>query len=211
MNTAQGLREHKKQQTRQAISDAATGLFIERGFDRVTIADVAAAAGVAKMTVTNYFPRKEDLVLDLSEDFVAGPARVVAGRAPGTSPVVALRDDYLAAVARRDPVIGFAPEPFARMLAGSPVLLARLREFHDQREAALAEVLVAEWHGAGAGAGDEAAAEDIAPRAEAAQLGAALRLLFTRLLDRVLSGAGVDAVAQVHEAEARRVFALLER
>ncbi|WP_031072774.1 TetR/AcrR family transcriptional regulator [Streptomyces sp. NRRL S-118] len=215
MNTAQGLREQKKQQTRQAISDAATGLFIERGFDRVTIADVAAAAGVAKMTVTNYFPRKEDLVLDLSEDFVAGPARVVAGRAPDTSPVAALRDDYLAAVARRDPVIGFAPEPFARMLAGSPVLLARLREFHDQREAALAEVLVAEWHRAGAVAGDEAAAaaaaEDIAPRAEAAQLGAALRLLFTRLLDRVLSGAGVDAVAQAHEAEARRVFALLER
>jgi AcrR family transcriptional regulator len=211
MSTAQGLREQKKQQTRQAISDAATGLFIERGFDRVTIADVAAAAGVAKMTVTNYFPRKEDLVLDLSEDFVAGPARVVAGRAPGTSPVEALRDDYLAAVARRDPVIGFAPEPFARMLADSPVLLARLREFHDQREAALAEALVAEWDGSEEDAGDAPAVEDIAPRAEAAQLGAALRLLFTRLLDRVLSGAGADAVARAHEAEARRVFALLER
>ncbi|MFD6212210.1 TetR/AcrR family transcriptional regulator, partial [Nocardia salmonicida] len=62
--TRPGLRARKKQQTREQISDRATALFLERGFDRVTIADVAAAADVAKMTVTNYFPRKEDLALD---------------------------------------------------------------------------------------------------------------------------------------------------
>jgi AcrR family transcriptional regulator len=57
-----GLRERKKQETRQAISDIATVMFVQRGFDAVTISQVAEAAGVSKMTVTNYFPRKEDLV-----------------------------------------------------------------------------------------------------------------------------------------------------
>ena len=64
---APGLRERRKQETRQAISDIATQLFADRGFDEVTIAQVADAAGVAKMTVTNYFPRKEDLVFDRAE------------------------------------------------------------------------------------------------------------------------------------------------
>ncbi|BBJ40169.1 hypothetical protein SSPO_028870 [Streptomyces antimycoticus] len=41
----------------------ATGLFLERGFDRVTVAEVAAAAEVSVNTVYNYFPAKEDLVL----------------------------------------------------------------------------------------------------------------------------------------------------
>ncbi|MFF8605264.1 TetR/AcrR family transcriptional regulator [Streptomyces sp. NPDC015346] len=197
--SAQTLREQKKQQTRQAISDAATRLFVERGFDRVTIAEIATAAGVAKMTVTNYYPRKEDLVLDLSEEFVAGAARAVAaGREAGVPAVEALAEDYLAAVERRDPVIGFAPEPFARMLTESPVLLARLREFHEQREAALAAALAVDWPPG-----------DITPLAQAAQLGGALRVLFGRLVERVLSGEGLDAIAVAHEAEARRVFALL--
>ena len=88
-----GLRELKKQQTRQVISDTATRLFMEHGFESVTIAQIATAAQVAKMTVTNYFPRKEDLALDYHETFTAsfGPhrrhplsRRVRAGRpAPG--------------------------------------------------------------------------------------------------------------------------------
>ncbi|MCX4822362.1 TetR/AcrR family transcriptional regulator [Streptomyces sp. NBC_01142] len=217
--SAQPLREQKKKQTRQAISDAATGLFIERGFDRVTIADVAAAAGVAKMTVTNYFPRKEDLVLDLSEAFVSGPARVVAARPAGVSPLEALRDDYLAAVRKQDPVIGFSGEPFARMIVDSPVLLARLREFHEQREAALAEQLGAEAGaraGTGGAWGDPQAPKDaedpegITCRAVAAQLGAALRVLFGCLLERTLTGGSNAEIAAPHEAEARRVFELLE-
>ncbi|MFI6643690.1 TetR/AcrR family transcriptional regulator [Streptomyces sp. NPDC050504] len=208
--SAQTLREQKKQQTRQVISDAATGLFIERGFDRVTIAEVAAAAGVAKMTVTNYFPRKEDLVLDLSEVFVSGPARVVAeGLVGGVSPLVSLREHYLAAVERHDPVIGFSGEPFARMIVESPALLARLRVFHEEREAAVARVLAEAETGAGAGGGG-APSDGITSAAVAAQLGAALRLLFGRLLERTLSGASNAEIAVAHEEEARRVFALLE-
>src|ERR1700712_5361728 len=59
-----GLRERKKRETRQHLSDIATGLFYERGFDAVSVAEVADAAGVSKMTVFNYFPRKEDLFFD---------------------------------------------------------------------------------------------------------------------------------------------------
>ena len=63
MTNEKGLRERKKLATRRAISDIATGLFMERGFDNVTVAEVAEVANVAKMTVFNYFPRKEDLFL----------------------------------------------------------------------------------------------------------------------------------------------------
>ena len=60
----EGLRERKKRETRQHISDVATGLFLERGFDEVRVADVAAAAGVSEKTVYNYFETKEALLLD---------------------------------------------------------------------------------------------------------------------------------------------------
>ncbi|HEX2313700.1 MAG TPA: TetR family transcriptional regulator [Thermomonospora sp.] len=196
-----GLRELKKRQTRQAISDHATRLFIERGFDQVTIADVAAAAQVAKMTVTNYFPRKEDLALDLRDEFVQGLARAVAGRAPGESALAALRREYLDAVRRHDPVIGFSGPAFARMIAGSPALVARLREFHEAREEALAAVL-AEETGA-----DPA---DLRPRVAAAQLGGAHRVLFAETLRRTLEGQDHDTMAAALTRAAEDAFALLE-
>jgi Transcriptional regulator len=59
-----GLRETKKLQTRQAIADSAMGLFVERGFDHVTVGDVARHAGVSEKTVFNYFPTKEDIFFD---------------------------------------------------------------------------------------------------------------------------------------------------
>ncbi|GAA2799461.1 TetR family transcriptional regulator [Kitasatospora sp. CM 4170] len=196
-----GLRESKKRETRQLISDHATRLFIEQGFEPTTIAEIAAAARVAKKTVTNYFPRKEDLALDHHEEFVAGLAGIVAGRAAGESALAALRGAFLSAVERRDPVAGFAPLPFARMIADSPTLLARLRDLHDQRDAALAEVL-AEATGAGP--------DDITPRAVAAQLGGAHRVLFQRIQELTLAGRDAAEVAAVVAEEAPRVFDLLE-
>ena len=83
LGMAPGLRERRKQETRQAISAIATQMFVTRGFDDVTIAQVADAAGVAKMTVTNYFPRKEDLVFDRAEAIERHLADVIAARAPG--------------------------------------------------------------------------------------------------------------------------------
>ncbi|MCP2280341.1 transcriptional regulator, TetR family [Nocardia amikacinitolerans] len=184
--TEQGLRARKKQQTRENISHQATLLFLERGFDKVTIADVAAAADVAKMTVTNYFPRKEDLALDLGEVFVDQLARTVREREPGRSALAALRHAYLTAAAEQDPVVGFSGLEFARMIAESPALLARLREFHEEREAALARTLAAETG---------AAQDDIAPRVAAAQLGGVHRVLFEETMRRTLAGESNDEIA----------------
>ena len=61
---AGGLRERKKRLMRQQLSDTATRMFLERGFDQVRVADVAEACGVSEKTVFNYFPTKESLVLD---------------------------------------------------------------------------------------------------------------------------------------------------
>ncbi|MFD5180860.1 TetR/AcrR family transcriptional regulator [Nocardia sp. NPDC058379] len=201
MTTQQGLRARKKQQTREQISHRATELFLERGFDKVTIADVAAAADVAKMTVTNYFPRKEDLALDLGEVFVEQLAAVVRDRAPGQSALAALRGDYLAAVAAQSQLIGFSGEPFARMITDSPALVARLREFHDERQLALARVL---------GEVTGAAADDITPRVAAAQLVGVQRVLFEEILRRTLDGQSGDEIASAMAEYARIAFDALE-
>ncbi|MBH1935276.1 TetR family transcriptional regulator [Streptomyces sp. AV19] len=196
-----GLRESKKQETRQLISDHATRLFIEHGFESTTIAEIAVAARVAKKTVTNYFPRKEDLAFDHQEEFVASLARVVAGRPAGASALTALERAFLAAVREHNPVAGFAGPEFSRMIADSPTLTARLRDLHDRREEALAETLAA---------ADGAEAGDITPRAAAAQLGAAHRVLFQRIQELTLAGEGNARIADLVADDAERVFGLLE-
>lgn len=87
---AAGLRETKKARTRQAISDVATRLFAEAGFEHVTIAQIAAAADVSAKTVFNYFPAKEDLFFDRAEELARGIEQTIAGRAPGQTVTAAL-------------------------------------------------------------------------------------------------------------------------
>ncbi|RFU43296.1 TetR family transcriptional regulator [Actinomadura logoneensis] len=236
----EGVRARKKRRTRLAISHAATRLFLERGFERVTIAEIAEAAGVAKMTVTNYFPRKEDLALDIHAEFVSWPAATVRGRAPGESALAALRRAYLDAVGRRAAVAGFSGEPFARMLLGSPTLVARIRELHEEREHALAEALdeaqgeepsgtpgegtsEAQGEGAsetpGAGASEAPAAggaqvggdrPGLLPRLAAAQLGGVHRVLFDEALRRTADGRTHEEIAAELTRGAARAFDLLE-
>src|SRR3954467_187608 len=79
----EGLRERKKRQTRDAIAAAAIELFRARGFEAVTVAEVAAAADVSEKTVFNYFPTKEDLVFWNSEDKLAARAESIRDRVPG--------------------------------------------------------------------------------------------------------------------------------
>src|ERR1700756_2224436 len=67
---AEGLRQRKKRLMRQHLSDTATAMFLERGFDGVRVAEVAAACGVSEKTVFNYFPVKEALVMDRLETTV---------------------------------------------------------------------------------------------------------------------------------------------
>src|SRR4029078_10935195 len=85
------LRESKKRETRQRISDVATALFFARGFDAVTVEEGAAAANVSKMTVFNYFARKEDLFLDREGEVTLLWHESLRDRRKGQSPVHALR------------------------------------------------------------------------------------------------------------------------
>src|ERR1700739_563547 len=71
--SAEGLRERKKRLMRQQLSDTATAMFLERGFDAVRVADVARACGVSEKTVFNYFPVKEALVMDRLGTLQGGP------------------------------------------------------------------------------------------------------------------------------------------
>ncbi|MEU3839371.1 TetR/AcrR family transcriptional regulator [Streptomyces sp. NPDC028635] len=196
-----GLRAEKKQETRQLISDHATRLFIDRGFEQTTIAEIAAAARVAKKTVTNYFARKEDLALDHQEEFAASLARTVAARPPGQSALAALRRAFADAVAAQDPVAGFSGQDFARMVADSPTLSTCLRGLHDRREHLLARALA-----------DATGAEpdDITVRAAAGLLGAVHRVLFHRIQELTLAGQPKDRIAETIRGEAARAFALLE-
>ena len=84
---AQGLRERKKRLMRQQLSDTATQMFMERGFDAVRVTEIAEACGVSEKTVFNYFPTKESLILDRWD---ATMAMLRTGLAePGVSPVEA--------------------------------------------------------------------------------------------------------------------------
>jgi AcrR family transcriptional regulator len=194
-----GLRERKKRETRQQISDMATAMFIERGFDAVTISQVAQAAGVAKMTVTNYFPRKEDLVFDRAGAIVSGLAAAIAARAPGESLLTAIRRDYEQAAARADVTLGLSGPEFARMIASSPVLVSRALEMNDQREQALGDAIAA-----------EAGADTIQQRIVAAQLAAVPRVLAAEGWRRSLAGAPREEIAADLAAEAQRAFDQLE-
>jgi AcrR family transcriptional regulator len=125
MTTEMGRRERKKQLTRQAISDLATDLFMARGFDAVTVAEVAAAADVAVQTVFNHFRTKEDLFFDQS-GWWTGPAQAVRDTPTGESVVAALRQHYLTEIRSRYDAGYLATwANFRRTIEGSPALLAR--------------------------------------------------------------------------------------
>ncbi len=84
-------RTRKRLQTRQTISDVATRLFFERGFDNVTIDEIAHAADVGRMTVFNHFPRKEDMFFDREDEMRGLAFAAIRERAAGTSPVHAMK------------------------------------------------------------------------------------------------------------------------
>ncbi len=84
---AEGLRERKKREMRQLLSDTATGMFLERGFDDVKVTEVAEACGVSEKTVYNYFPTKEALLLDREEDIAERIRAELGPGAPARSPI----------------------------------------------------------------------------------------------------------------------------
>jgi AcrR family transcriptional regulator len=194
-----GLRERKKQATRRAISDIATAMFERDGFDAVSIAQVAAEANVAKMTVTNYFARKEDLVFDRADFVIAELAATVAGRPAGQTPLDAARAGFLAAVRARSPLVGYARVTFARMVEGSPVLLARYREMMDLRDRRLADQLR-----------DEFALPDPIAQFHAAQLGSVLRIVTGEARRLLIEGMSLDELQVFLEEAGTQMFGLLD-
>ncbi len=103
---AEGLRERKKRQTRQYISDVATGLFLERGFDAVTVAEIAEAANVSVNTVYNYFPAKETSSSTARRAWPTQLARWVRGRDAGESAARAVLRELRAEVEAVSPRLG---------------------------------------------------------------------------------------------------------
>ena len=133
-----GLRETKKQETRREIADAAMRLFVQRGFDQVTVAEVAAAARVSEKTVFNYFPTKEDLFFDEVPQREAALAEAIRNRAAGESIIAALRRLQIADC-RRLSSPGFAT--FARVIEESPALQAKELEVMARLTEALATAI----------------------------------------------------------------------
>lgn len=131
----EGLRERKKRRTRQHISDVATGMFLGRGFDAVTIAEIAEAAEVSVNTVYNYFPAKEDLFLDRSAGIVERLSRYVRARDVGESAATAVLRELRAEVEVVSPRVGLFDgyAEFMRVLHNAPTLRARL--WYVQQEA----------------------------------------------------------------------------
>jgi AcrR family transcriptional regulator len=145
MNDPEGLRQRKKRATRQAISDVATALFVERGFDNVTVAEIAEAADVAKMTVFNYFPRKEDLFFDREGEESELVRAALDARPPGEPPLAALRRLAHELAERRHPFAKFsdATALYWRTVGASPALSARARELREDAVRRVARLLAA--------------------------------------------------------------------
>ncbi|QIQ04078.1 TetR family transcriptional regulator [Streptomyces liangshanensis] len=192
-----GLRERKKRRQYQVISDTAITLFLAKGFDRVSVAEIAAAAEVSKPTLFRYFPAKEDLALHRFADHEDESARVVAGRPGGTGPLQALLGHLLDGLVRRDPVTGLSDHPqvlaFHRLLYGTPSLVARMAGYQQRSEAALAAAL---------GGGIEGALG-------AGQVIAVLRVLALENWRRVAAGESADDVYPDAVAAAELAFGRL--
>ncbi|MFG3322526.1 TetR/AcrR family transcriptional regulator [Streptomyces sp. NPDC048171] len=131
-----GRRERKKAATRQKIADTAMGLFLERGYDKVGIRDVAAEADVAVTTLFSHFASKEALVFEQDEDFEARLTHAVGGRAPDEPLMPALRDEILALVRH---CTADEAAPVWRMIDGSPAL----RKYEESMRLRHAESLAA--------------------------------------------------------------------
>ncbi len=151
MSNPTDLRTRKRLAMRQGISDAATLLFQERGFDHVTVDEIAAAADVGRMTVFNHFPRKEDMFFDRDEEGREILREALRQRDPAISPVETLRLLAHKLVADESPYVRFAAgakgfvspgsQGFIETIEGSDTLKARARAIRDEIAQVVAEAM----------------------------------------------------------------------
>ena len=191
-----GLRERKKQRTREQIAEAARELFTEHGFDRVTVAQVARAAEVSEQTVFNYFATKEDLVY--------WRLATIRDRGEGESVLAAFRRFLLAQgglLGRHDAAAREQLTSFTRMIVSSPALQAREAQILEGYTASLA-ALIAEETAAPPG--------DIRPAAVANALMGVHRALIAHTRSRIVAGGLKPSLPRSVRAQAEHAFDLLE-
>ena len=203
-----GLRERKKQQTRELIAATARRLFAERGFENVTVAQIAREADVAEATVFNYFPTKEDLFYSRLEAFEEQLLAAVRKRSPGTSILAAFRDHLLAPkgvfamnAPGGDDEATEQLHTVTRVITESPALLARERQVFGRYADTLAALIAEET---------EAPPGDVTPRVAANALLGAHRALIDYVRERALAGARASEIAPDLRIQAGRAFELLE-
>ncbi|MBB5779285.1 TetR/AcrR family transcriptional regulator [Nonomuraea jabiensis] len=183
-------------QTRAKISEVATRLFLERGFDTVTVTEVAREAGVSAVTVFKHFPRKEDLLLDREVDAAGLLRSAVRDRAPDTGVLESLRDMAFRLLEERHALSGLkeGSAPFFRTVAASPALVARAREIASDLQQALADDLE-----------HDPAFDGDAPLLAAFFI-AGYTTVLVRTARRLIAGEPADAVADDHRARLERLF-----
>jgi AcrR family transcriptional regulator len=191
-----GLRESKKLRTRQEIADRSMQLFAQRGFDHVTVAEVAAAADVSEKTVYNYFPTKEDLFFDEVPAREAALVAAVKGRREGESILGALRR-LQAGECPRLCSAGFAT--FARIIEESTALKAKELEVMSRFVQVLTDVLQTEL-----------TIDERDARISAGLLVSVHRQLFRAARKQALAGKHGPAAARRLRADLDRAYHLLE-
>jgi AcrR family transcriptional regulator len=203
-----GLRERKKQQTRELIADTARRLFTERGFESVTVAQIAQAADVAEATVFNYFPTKEDLFYERLEAYGAELVEAVRARAAGVSALAAFRrallesGGLLAQVEAGDVQALERLRTVNRVIAASPALQAREHQALAGTADALAALLATETN---------ASADDLRPQMAANALVGVQRALVDYTRRRVLAAQEPTRLAADVRRLGQDAFALLEQ
>ena len=196
-----GLRERKKQATRRQIASAAKELFAARGFDNVTVAEVAEVAEVSRMTVFNYFPRKEDLFLDQHAEQVRDVRRALEERGRGESVTAALRRYQHHLLLTHHDLSGTSEGIVGcwRTISASPALLNRLREQGLELQSVLTDALEAETD------------DPLMSRLVAGQLAATLATIFETALRRMVDGEDVERVRRDQATLIDLAFDLVER
>lgn len=205
--TDEGLRERKKRLTRQHLSDVATALFLERGFDAVRVAEVAEACGVSEKTVYNYFPTKESLLLD-REDAMTASLR--SALVTGGSPVQAVLAMLASDLGRMTGHFARQPDPrtalltirrFTDLIGRTPSLRAHQRDMMERLVTAAADAL-AERAGV--------SPEDPEPQIAASALLGLWRIQF-RALERYADGVHTpEEVSVAVDHEVRRAARLID-
>jgi AcrR family transcriptional regulator len=133
-----GLRERKRQQTRERLTRAAMALFLERGFEATTLDDIATAADISRRSFFHYFASKEDVVFAWQEESMAALIAAVAAR-PSDEPILTAAENAITTMVRRiEPGEAIA---MACLKRDNPALQARDQVKYEKLERALTDAL----------------------------------------------------------------------